>query len=108
MAFPRKFSPPPRTSSWRPQPMGDLMGQLIRDLGIETKVQQQQAVIRWPSVVGEAIGRATEADRLENGVLFVHVSSAPWRAELTMQKRQIIAKLNRSLGAEIVRDILFR
>ncbi len=88
--------------------MGDLLGQLISDLGIETKVRQHQAVARWPQLVGEAIGRATEADRLENGILYVKVKSAPWRAELTMQKRQIIAQLNRGLGSEIVRDILFR
>jgi hypothetical protein len=36
------------------------------------------------------------------------VSSAPWRAELTMRRAEIIEKINGIAGTKVVREIRFR
>jgi predicted nucleic acid-binding Zn ribbon protein len=50
----------------------------------------------------------TEPQRIEHGVLFVSVKTAPWRAELSLKRLEIMKKLNTAAGADVIRDIRFR
>ncbi len=84
------------------------LGQLVHGLGIEKTLTQFNAVTSWPEIVGEQIARVTEARRMDNGVLFVSVATAPWRAELTMRRLEIAEKINAALGKKVVREIRFR
>lgn len=84
------------------------LGQLVQGLGIEKTLTQFNAVTSWPEIVGEQIARVTEARRMDNGVLFVSVATAPWRAELTMRRIEIVEKINTALGKKVVREIRFR
>jgi predicted nucleic acid-binding Zn ribbon protein len=36
------------------------------------------------------------------------VTTAPWRAELSMKRLEILQKINRAVGADVVKDIRFR
>ncbi len=62
----------------------------------------------WSSVVGDRIAAVSTALRIENGVLFVGVTTAPWRAELSMQRQDIMRRINAAVGKEVVREIRFR
>ena len=89
-------------------PVAHAMGELFTRLGIHGTVQQYNALNAWASVVGEQIARVTTPQRIERGILFVAVASAPWRAELVMRKREIIGKMNQAAGASLIKDIRFR
>jgi predicted nucleic acid-binding Zn ribbon protein len=65
------------------------------------------AVQKWMEVCGEGISRVSEAYKVEDSKLFVRVESAPWRNELLYLKPQLISKLNRVIGREVIRDIVF-
>ncbi len=65
-------------------------------------------ITSWSEIVGPQIAKVTVAQRIEKGTLFVAVSSSPWRAELTMRRREMIEKINRFLGKKVVEDIRFR
>jgi predicted nucleic acid-binding Zn ribbon protein len=41
-------------------------------------------------------------------VLFVSVKTSAWRNELTMRKKEIMLKINSTLGQEVVLDIKFQ
>jgi len=58
--------------------------------------------------VGDQIAKVTVAKRMENGVLFVEVANAPWRAELTMRRGEIARKINAAVGKNVVKEIRFR
>jgi len=45
---------------------------------------------------------------MENGVLFVGVATAPWRAELSMKRMEIMQKINALFGKNVVKEIRFR
>ncbi len=77
-------------------------------LGIDGALRKYRVITGWDEVVGEQIARVARPQRIENGVLFVSVSSAPWRAELTMKRTEIIQKLNEAAGSGVVKDIRFR
>ncbi|NQV41088.1 MAG: DUF721 domain-containing protein [Candidatus Marinimicrobia bacterium] len=89
------------------QVIGNVFTQLFRDLGIDKAIQQNMAVSRWSEIVGERISEISEAERIENGVLFVKVSSPVWRNELVFMKSNLISSVNEALAKTVVRDIKF-
>ena len=91
-----------------PVPVGRAMADLIRELGIGKTLSEYGAITRWSEVVGERIAAVAKPERIEKGVLFVAVASAPWRAELTLRRQEIIDKINAAAGGTVVRDVRFR
>lgn len=91
----------------RSQIIGNVFAQLFRDLGIDRAIQQNKAVTQWAEIVGERISEVSEAEKIENGVLFVKVSSPVWRNELVFMKSSLIKNVNDALAKNIVKDIKF-
>ena len=89
------------------QPIGNVFAKLFRDLGIDKAIQQNMAVNRWAEVVGERIAEISEAEKIENGTLYVKVSSPVWRNELAFMKNNLIKNMNTALEKNIVKDIKF-
>lgn len=92
----------------QPVHVGTAIAELTAALGIDGTLKRYAVIAGWAEVVGEQIARVTEPQRIENGVLFVSVKTAPWRTELSLQRIEIMRKLNAAVGAEVVRDIRFR
>jgi predicted nucleic acid-binding Zn ribbon protein len=92
----------------QPVHIGAALAELARSLGIDDTLRRHALLAAWADVVGEQIARVTEPQRIDNGVLFVHVKTAPWRAELSIRRMDILKKLNDAAGAKVVRDIRFR
>ncbi len=90
------------------KPLGSAMQELIVGLGIKKKIDEYQAVVRWPEIVGDHIAKVSEATRIRQGVLFVSVRVSTWRNELQLRKAEIMKKLNKALGEELVKDIKFQ
>ena len=80
----------------------------MRQLGITKTLRQYDVITSWQEIVGDQIAKVAKAERMENGTLFVSVASAPWRAELTMKRQEIIGKINAAMGGKVVREIRFR
>jgi len=80
----------------------------VRQLGITKTLRQYDVITSWQEIVGDQIAKVAKAERMENGTLFVSVASAPWRAELTMKRQEIIGKINAAMGGKVVREIRFR
>ncbi len=77
-----------------PDRVGDLLGGVLRKLGVSEEVARQGAIERWGEVVGERIAAVTEAVSVANGVLFVRVSSSAWLNELTLMRSELLSRLN--------------
>ena len=87
--------------------LGDALGKLVRSLGMEGRLEEQQAVDRWAQVVGDLIALHARAVYFEGGKLVVEVDSAAWRQELFYMKQEILNRLDRSFGKPLVQDIIF-
>jgi predicted nucleic acid-binding Zn ribbon protein len=91
-----------------PVPVSAAITELVSSLGIDGTLRQYSVIARWPEIVGDQIARVTEPQRIEHGVLFVSVKTAPWRSELSLKRLEIMKKLNTAAGADVIRDIRFR
>jgi predicted nucleic acid-binding Zn ribbon protein len=91
-----------------PQPIGDLIPQIIAKMGLTQRVKEAEAIRDWKGVVGEVIAKHCKPVALEKGYLTVNVDSSPWLNELQrFSKPLILQKLQDKLGKSI-RDIKFR
>ncbi len=90
------------------QSLGDALKLLVQSLGIEKQVEQYKIFDVWNDVVGQQVAKVAQPERLANGVLFVSVSNAPWRTELTFRKKEILEKIHQQTNSKSITDIKFR
>lgn len=89
-------------------PLGAVLDALLRSLGIEQQVEQYKIFDAWNEVVGEQVAKVSKPERIRNGTLIVSVTNAPWRAELTFRKKEILEKIRATLNSNSITDIIFR
>ncbi len=91
-----------------PQALGDALEQLAQDLDIAKPLNRYAVLTSWGEIVGEQIAKVATAERVEDGVLIVRVTTAPWRAELSLRRAEILEKVAARVGKGVVREIRFR
>jgi len=91
--------------------MVELLGIRLRDTDFARKIGEHSAPLVWAEVVGESIAAATQVISVDHGVLRVSAKSAAWAQELGFLRLELLARLNRRLGAPatqpFVREIHF-
>jgi predicted nucleic acid-binding Zn ribbon protein len=95
-------------SGRQPVHVSTALSNLVKSLSIQKTLSGFTVITSWESIVGEQIAKVATPQRMENGVLFVSVTTAPWRAELSMKRLEIIDRINAALGEHAVKDIRFR
>jgi predicted nucleic acid-binding Zn ribbon protein len=58
-------------------------------------------------VAGEAISRYTGSVTIRNQTLYVHLTSPALRADLSMQRKEFVKRLNEHVGNQVITDIRF-
>lgn len=89
------------------------LGEVLRQFFEENqffkrKFAESRVISGWGKILGSAVASYTDNIFLRNGTLYVHLSSSVLRAELAMSKEQILINLNRHVGMDVVKDIVFR
>lgn len=89
----------------KPEAIGGIIAQVLRDNNLEQTLLEKRAVDAWEKVIGQSLARYTDTPQIKNGVLFVHVKSAPLKQEFFLGRKEIVRRLNNAIGATIVKDI---
>nr|WP_294774422.1 DUF721 domain-containing protein [uncultured Flavobacterium sp.] len=69
------------------------------------KIDVQQA---WKSLMGNGVNSYTKEVVLKGSTLYVALTSAVLREELSYGKQKIIKMINEELGKEVVKDVILR
>ncbi len=91
----------------KPKHIGSTLNMMFKDLGLDKKLDQVRVIELWPELVGENIARIARAERVDDGILYVKVSSMTWRTELLFQKRKILERIDERIGKKVIKDIRF-
>lgn len=92
----------------RPRPLGDVLKEVINELGLEEKIDEARVVETWAALAGTEINSVTESAWMKGSTLYVKITSAAWRQELHMNRRKWRERLNGTLDAELIDEIVFR
>jgi predicted nucleic acid-binding Zn ribbon protein len=98
---------PPRPD--RAQPVAALLEKVMRNLGLNERLNEAQILDAWREIVGEFIASHAAPGRLSKGVLYVQVIQPTVHYELDrVWKPEIVKKLKARFGAKVIRDVKFR
>jgi predicted nucleic acid-binding Zn ribbon protein len=87
--------------------LGDIIYQFLREEGLETPYNEFRLIESWPEVMGPAIASYTDQLYIRNQTLFVHLTSPALRFELSMQRQDIVNRLNAHAGSQVIADVRF-
>jgi len=88
-----------------PSAMSQALTEAFRSLGL-TDVARRLTIARACSeAVGPQIASRTEPDTFRRGTLIVKASSAAWQNELVFLRDEIITKVNKALGGDMVKEL---
>ena len=90
-----------------PEKVGAILDTLLAETGYKTICTEYDVVRKWTAIVGERFAEVTRCDRIENGVLYVKVNTAPWRQEAVYLKEKILENAHRETGCKTIKDIIF-
>jgi predicted nucleic acid-binding Zn ribbon protein len=94
---------PKRSES--PETLGSVLEGLLNQWPWSGGVAVGELGRRWAEVVGDTLARECTPAGIQDGVLLVRATSAPWAAQLRFLQRELAARANEILGSERVREV---
>lgn len=88
--------------------IGDVLKQFIETNKLQSgmdKIDVQQA---WKSLMGNGVNSYTKEVVLKGSTLYVSLTSAVLRQELSYGKDKIIKMINEEIGKEVVQEVMLR
>jgi len=90
-----------------PVRVGNVLGDLLQQHGLEDQVKRMAALELWAEVVGGHIAAVTRAKSVDEGRLLVEVRSSGWLMELNMMKGELLGRMNERLPESPLERIVF-
>ena len=88
--------------------VGDVLKEFFAQPHIAAKVAEGRLPDTWREVVGDRAADVTMQLRLENRVLYAHISSSVVRSELFMRRTTLVEEINRVSGVRLVNVVIIK
>jgi len=88
------------------KPIKDLLPLFIREMGLESGLEQVRVSALWDELLGPSIASTTKQKRLKEGKLYVQLHSSVVRNHLFTERNNIIMKLNKAMGKTLITDLI--
>ena len=88
--------------------IGDVLNEFFSRPYVAAKVAEGRLPDTWREVVGEHVASLTSSLRLENHVLYAHITSSVVRAELFNRREALAAEINRISGVRLVNVVIIK
>ena len=88
--------------------LSQALEEFIRTNRLRHGINKIDARAAWIEVMGPGVNTYTTQVELKHDTLYVSLSSAVLREELSMGKSKIIDMINEALGKELIRKIILR
>lgn len=89
-------------------PIGDVLKQFIQENRLQAGMDKIEVRDAWKNLMGNGVNNYTTEILLKGSTLYVALSSAVLREELSYGKDKIIKMINEELRKEIVTDLILR
>ena len=88
--------------------IGDVLKEIIQVNKLQPGMDQISVKEAWVSLMGNGVNSYTKNVVLKGSTLYVELSSAVLREELSYGKSKIITMINEELRRDIVKDVILR
>jgi predicted nucleic acid-binding Zn ribbon protein len=90
-----------------PEKLNSILNSFLSSKGYLSSCKEFSVITQWKEIVGESVASVSYCENVENGILYVKVSSASWRQELSFLKRDILSKIGAVTDCHSITDIVF-
>ncbi|MCR5862985.1 DUF721 domain-containing protein [Flavobacterium sp. J372] len=90
------------------EPISDVLKGFIEANNLQKGMDAVNVRDAWKNLMGPGVNNYTNEIMLKNGTLYVQLTSAVLREELSYGRAKIVTMINEELGREVVRDVVLR
>ena len=87
------------------QPIGDVIKELLKNYDIKSKFNEAHVITSWDKLMGPSVTKYTVKIEVEKRILFVKLSNAALKQELSYARQKIKKMLNDEVGEEVLLDV---
>ena len=88
--------------------IGDVLQHIIQVNNLQSGMNQIDVREAWRQLMGNGVNTYTKNVVLKGTTLYVELTSAVLREELTYGKSKIVTMINEDLGRELIKDVVLR
>ncbi len=102
---PRQAKQQPGSVSDGGVPIAKLIGPLLKSVKLDEQCRMGVLEEKWEAAVGKAMATHTRPGILTNKALVIFVDSSPWLSELYRMQKDILAKVQKTFGREVILSV---
>ena len=87
------------------QPVGEVIKELLKNYDITSKFNEAHVITSWDKLMGPSVTKYTVKIEVEKRILFVKLSNAALKQELSYAREKIKKILNDEVGVEVLLDV---
>lgn len=88
--------------------IGEVLKQFIETNKLQAGIDKINVEAAWKSLMGNGVNNYTKEVVLKGTTLYVSLTSAVLREELSYGKQKIIKMINEELRKEVIQDVILR
>lgn len=88
--------------------IGDVLKEIIQSNKLQPGINQVAVSDAWKNLMGNGVNNYTRKVTLKGSTLYVELTSAVLRQELSYGKAKIIKMINDELQGDVVKDVVLR
>ena len=90
------------------QPIKNVLKECLEFYKLDIPVSEQAIKNAWKAITGEAIDKLTDNIYVKDHVLYITLSIAALKHEISMRRTSLLEQINDYLGYEAVKQIVIR
>ena len=90
------------------QTLKEVLQEMVEFYKLRSKLNQSKIRQLWHEMMGSMVSKYTTGIKLRRKKLYIDISSAPLRQELSFGKEKIVKMLNEALGDNYIEDVIIR
>jgi len=98
----------PPVRSGRPRRVGELVPEVLEEVGLGATSAVLRLLGEWDSALGEQFAPHCRLDGIRHGVVYARVRDSGWMQRIQLEKPKILARIAKALGESIACDLRFR
>ncbi|OIO33882.1 MAG: hypothetical protein AUJ70_02345 [Candidatus Omnitrophica bacterium CG1_02_40_15] len=97
-----------RKKGKKPVEIRNIINQVIKKLDTKTHGQQGEVIQAWQNAIEPKAIAHTKPVAIKKNILTIEVDSSTWLYMLSLKKKNTLARVQKDLGKEKIKDIRFR
>jgi hypothetical protein len=105
MDYKKKITDSPRKND--ALSLKECIEELLKQYRLKSKFNQVNLVASWENIMGKTIASRTNKIFFKDKTLYVEITSAPLKHQLSMAKSKIIQLVNSRFQEELIEEVVF-